>query len=140
MTRIFVYGTLKQGFANAHINRGVRVPGVYRTRERHTMVLLGDGHVPTLVLTPGEGHAVVGELYDVDDETLTGMDALERIGEPGGYLRVPIELVAHGDGVDATDVLVADVYVRPPEHLQGVAERIGPLAEYTLAHQARFRW
>ena len=31
--RIFVYGTLKQGFRNFHINRGTRLPGEFITEQ-----------------------------------------------------------------------------------------------------------
>jgi gamma-glutamylaminecyclotransferase len=49
MPLLFVYGSLKQGFPNEHVNTGRRVSGQYRTRERYAMYLLGPGEVPCLV-------------------------------------------------------------------------------------------
>ena len=58
MSLIFVYGSLKAGFQNAHVNQDVRQPGAFRTRDRLPLLLLGEGHVPRLVLQPGLGHQV----------------------------------------------------------------------------------
>ena len=55
MPFIFVYGSLKQGFANEHVNTGRRLPGQYRTQG--SIYLLGPGEVPCLVLPPGPGHS-----------------------------------------------------------------------------------
>jgi gamma-glutamylaminecyclotransferase len=138
MALIFVYGTLKQGFPNTHLNAGVRRAGRYRTRERLPMVLLGDGHVPCILLEPGSGHQVIGEVYEVDAAALAVMDRLERIGEADGYLRIPIEVVAEGEG-DA-EAITVDVYAKSPAQAEGLARHLGPLAEYTAEHTGRFRW
>ena len=90
MPLLFAYGSLKQGFANAQLNPGRRVPGQYRARERFPLYLLGDGEVPGLFAPPGSGHQVIGELYEVNDEEFQRLDRLERVGEPEGYERVQI--------------------------------------------------
>lgn len=139
MPLVFVYGTLKAGFPNAHVNDGARRPGRFRTQERLPLYLLGDGHVPCVVLSPGAGHQVFGEVYEVTHDSLARMDRLERLGEPDGYLRVAIEVEA----VDAGEpgALTVFVYARPPDdQVASQAQRIGPLAEYTAGHALRFRW
>jgi len=35
--RVFVCGTLKDGFPNFHVNRGRRVPGEYRAEQRYPL-------------------------------------------------------------------------------------------------------
>jgi gamma-glutamylaminecyclotransferase len=90
MSLLFVYGSLKQGFPNEHVNSGRRAAGEYRTHERFALYLLGPGEVPCLVAPPGTGHHVIGELYEVDDDALRRMDRLERLGEPEGYERVEV--------------------------------------------------
>jgi hypothetical protein len=40
-TLLFVYGTLKQGFGNHHINAGTRVPGDYVTAQPHGVYIVG---------------------------------------------------------------------------------------------------
>jgi gamma-glutamylaminecyclotransferase len=135
---IFVYGTLKQGFPNTHLNAGVRQPGRFRTVERLPLYLLGDGHVPCLVLEPGNGHQVIGEVYDVTDETLAVMDRLERLGEPEGYLRIAIEVQAVD--ADRPPSLTVLVYARQPQQVAALTRQGGPLSEYTSEHTTRFNW
>ena len=138
MTLLFTYGSLKQGFCNQHINTGERVPGVYRTRECLPFYLMGDGHVPCVILAPGNGQQVIGELYRADTAALAGMDRLERIGEPGGYTRVTVAL----ERVDAdnAETVVAEMYVRLPTDVVPGEQRSERLSEYTSAHAEKFAW
>lgn len=138
MTLLFVYGSLRQGFANAHVNRGRRLPGRWRSCERLPMYLLGSGRVPCLVLAHGTGMQVVGELYEVGPQALAAIDRLERLGEPDGYERVPLEC-------ERFDVapplrLAACAYAKPAARLSAEVPRIGPLAEYRAEHAAGLRW
>ena len=138
MTLLFTYGSLKQGFCNQHINTGERVPGCYRTREQLPFYLMGDGHVPCVILAPGTGHQVVGELYRADAAALAGMDRLERIGEPGGYTRVTVALERIDD--DAAETVVAEMYVRLPTDVVPGEQRSEHLSEYMAAHAEKFAW
>ena len=136
MSLLFVYGSLKQGFPNAHVNAGRRVPGSFRTLQRLPFYLVGAGHLPCLVLQPGHGLQVLGQLFEVSATDLAAMDRLERVGEPQGYSRVCIEVQQVDDG----RVLEADVYVQQPERLHPSNALIGPLAEYTLEQSQYLRW
>ena len=138
MVLLFTYGSLKQGYCNAHTNTGERVPGHYRTRSRLPFYLMGDGHVPCVIHDPGTGHPVVGELYRAGAEALAGMDRLERIGEPGGYTRIAIDLerTDTGDG----GVVRAEMYVRLPADVLPGEQRSELLSEYTAAHAEKFAW
>jgi len=138
MPLLFVYGSLKQGFANEHVNGGRRLAGRYRTHERYAMYLLGPGVVPCLVAPAGAGHHVVGELYKVDDDDLRRMDRLERVGEPQGYERV--EIAVERIDVSHAAPLRAFVYVRQERSIDASEERIGPLPEYEQQHAVRFHW
>lgn len=138
MHLLFVYGSLKQGFANEHINTGQRVEGAYRTFQPHPLFLMGQGEVPCLVLSPGQGFQVVGELYRVSAEGVHQMDRLERIGEPEGYERVLIELERFD--IDPPQRVDALVYVRREPSIPTGIARIGPLAEYKPEHAANFHW
>jgi len=138
MTRLFAYGSLKQGFTNQHRNRGQRLPGSYRTRERLPMVLLGAGHVPWVIYEPGTGHQVVGEVYRMEPQGMVITDKLERFGEPSGYKRVEIEL-ERTDVASASMVKVL-IYVRLPSEVPPDTPRIGPLPEYTMEHARSFVW
>ncbi len=55
--RLFVYGTLKQGFPNHGINTGRRVPGRFRTRKAHPLLVVRLPHedrAPWLLDQPGQ--------------------------------------------------------------------------------------
>jgi gamma-glutamylaminecyclotransferase len=138
MHLIFVYGSLKQGFANEHINTGQRVEGAYRTLQPHPLFLLGPGDVPCLVLSPGKGYQVIGELYRVAAEGMQLMDRLERIGEPEGYERVSIELQRFD--TEPPQRIDALVYVKREQSIAADVHRIGPLAEYKQEHAVNFHW
>lgn len=88
---IFVYGTLKKGFPNhdRYMQSAEKV-GNYRTVENYPLVLTGQRYVPCMINAPGEGEHIEGELYEVDDDCLKRLDALERIKKPDGYRRLKI--------------------------------------------------
>jgi gamma-glutamylaminecyclotransferase len=136
MSLLFVYGSLKQGFPNAHVNTGRRVGGEFSTVHRLPFYLAGAGHLPCLVLQPGHGLQVRGQLFEVNAADLAAMDRLERVGEPQGYSRVRIEVQQLDDG----RVLEADVYVQQAARLDPSNALIGPLDEYTLEHSQYLRW
>ncbi len=85
-TTVFVYGTLRQGEHN-HALLGGRVPQRF-ARTRPTWELVDLGSYPALL--PGGTTAVLGEVYEVDDETLLALDALEE--HPTFYERTVISL------------------------------------------------
>jgi len=136
-TRIFVYGTLKQGHRNAHVNAGVRVPGEFATVERFPLYVIGPSQLPWLVASPGQGEHVVGHLYKVDDAALARMDALERITEPDWYARAEIAVRPRADA-DAP-AQRAWVYFGSALRLSSEVVHLGPLAEYTHEHAALAR-
>ena len=102
------------------------------------LYLLGDGHVPCLVLAAGEGYQVQGEVYEVGGQALSVMDRLERLNEPDGYQRVTIDV--ERVGTEPVEVLAVEVYGKLPGQIEGGQLRAGPLIEYTMEHAARFSW
>lgn len=104
MRRIFVYGTLRRGETNAALMTDARFVRVARSRPDFTLFAL-DGHPG---LGAGGHTAVVGEVYEVNDDVLRGLDALE--GHPAWYVRSPITL-ADGETVET--------YLLPPRFTVG---------------------
>ena len=51
MHLLFVYGSLKEGFPNFHVNKGRRVPGTYRTVQPYPL-FLANGQLPCLLDAP----------------------------------------------------------------------------------------
>ena len=135
--QVFVFGTLKQGFPNFAVNRGIRVPGEFVTVQCLPLYLVGERHSPWLVNAPAQGHRVAGQVFDVDAATLDDMDRLERVHEPDGYRRLPLEVVARGAAADDRRTVFA--YLKQPEHFDPAHVRLGPLAEYTLEHAHLYR-
>lgn len=135
---LFVYGSLKEGFPNFHANKGHRLPGRYRTVQRYPLYL-ADGALPCLLPQPGSGLHVVGQLFEVNARQLAEMDALERVGEPGGYARLSIEVRPHDETAGAAP-RTAFVYMQHESRLAGAGPHTGPLAEYTLDHARLLRW
>ena len=80
---IFVLGTLKQGCRNFHVNRGRRVGGDVVTSAPYPLYGIGPRHLPWLLDRPGQGQPVVGQLFEVDDDTLAAM------GTPTGRYPLP---------------------------------------------------
>jgi gamma-glutamylaminecyclotransferase len=75
--RVFVYGTLRSGYSNHYrCLRTATFVGQATTSERYTMIDVG---FPVL-LTPGQGHPVHGEVYEVDADTVERLDMLEGKG------------------------------------------------------------
>lgn len=85
---VFVYGTLKMGYGNHHLLDGAWFEGEGVTKERWP--LDASSAIPFLHKREGEGERVEGELYLVDPETLSRLDALE--GHPSFYRREIIEV------------------------------------------------
>ena len=126
--RVFVFGTLKEGFPNFGANRGKRLQGTFRTLEKFPLYLVGERHVPWMLDVRGEGERVAGEVYEVDSVALSAMDALERVTEPDGYRRSSILVEGAGTLVEAF------AYLKPVAQLVASRVRAGPLAEYLPEH------
>ena len=137
MPHLFVYGSLKQGFPNFHVNQGRRIDGDFKTAQRHPFFLIR-GQLPCLLPADGSGFQVLGQLFEVTADDLVAMDALERVGEPGGYRRVEIDVLAAAD--PAAQALRTFVYLQDPALLAQPGEHIGPIAVYTLDYARRLHW
>lgn len=136
-TLVFTYGTLKEGFCNHGVNDGVRVPGDFETAECYPLYLVGPFFLPWLVQDPGQGFRVAGQLYEVDAEALARMDALERIDEPNWYERV--EIGVRERHRDVPREVAAQVYFGRKQRLAMETVHLGPMAEYTLDQDVKYR-
>jgi len=94
---LFVYGTLKRGQANHHLLTGQQFLGEAVTLPHYR--LFNKGAHPCLVKVEQGGVAIHGELWAVDQETLTRLDAFEDT--PYGFVRAPIEILGRHDCVEA---------------------------------------
>lgn len=140
MDLIFVYGTLKDGFRNRHVNQGRRLPGEYLTVQAYPLYLLGDAALPWLLPQPGRGLRVLGQIFEVDAAALARMDELECIDRPDWYLRATIELTPADEPGSKT--LTAMVYFGSESGFAKASAQgkiwAGPLPEYTAEHATSF--
>lgn len=104
-TRVFVYGTLKEGHGNHEYllagNPGVQKLGRCYVTGDFDMYSNGAFPIVTMGDSDRQTH-IVGEVYEVDEDTLDALDALE--GHPDWYCRVKVE----------TPWKKAWIYVMPP--------------------------
>jgi gamma-glutamylaminecyclotransferase len=108
VNKVFVFGTLKKGFPlHEEGLQGATYLGPYRTVEKYPMMVAGPWYAPMMMHESGVGWHVKGELYEVDDETLERLDALESIHKPDNY-RVIVEV----EPFEAGDITSAYVYVK----------------------------
>lgn len=104
MSKIFVYGTLKEGFGNHtwYLKNKATKLGEHTTEAKHTMVSLGG--FPGVLYGKGIT-AIKGEVYEVDEATSKAIDGLE--GYPTFYDKVIIN-TPYGD---ATMYVLSKAYL-----------------------------
>ncbi|HWA38978.1 MAG TPA: gamma-glutamylcyclotransferase family protein [Burkholderiales bacterium] len=136
-TRVFVYGTLKEGFPNTGANAGARIPGAFVTKSRYPLYLVGQRHSPWMVNTPGEGSQVVGQVFEMEPEALERIDILQRVSVPDGYER--IQITVGSLPAERENDLLVHAYLKHPRNLAGAEIMAGPLSEYTIEHAALYR-
>lgn len=135
MYKVFVFGTLKEGFPNFAVNRGKRIPGSFTTREKYPLLLVGDRFSPWLILDEGNGFNVKGQVFCASDEELLAMDKLERISEPDGYRRIELSVISEAD---AGEIRVY-AYGKSLEQIAGAEIRMELPGEYRLEHARLYR-
>lgn len=86
MAKVFVYGSLKQGFYNHSVLYGATYLGDHNTDKEFKMLDLGS--YPAVVNSPECGFSIYGEVYEVDQEGLDRLDHLEEY--PAYYNRKTI--------------------------------------------------
>ena len=92
-TLLFVYGTLKRGEGNHRLIADQDFLGDAITEARYRVIDLGP--YPGLVVDPGSGLAVQGELWAVDSQCLAALDQFEEVAGP--FVRVPIAVPGRED-------------------------------------------
>ncbi len=127
MHRVFVYGALKRGFPNdiSEAN-GFHWVGLCRTIEAFPLVVGGKWFSPYLIAEPGEGHRVLGEAFEVDDQGLMDLDRMEGTQVANGYRRICIAI----ESEDKNTAFDAWTYVKHRQAIEGICSE--PMIEYEL--------
>mgnify|MGYP003645991375 FL=1 len=97
-TKIFVYGTLKEGQANDHYMRNATLIGDGQTKKQWALVDVAGGAFPAMVQ---DEMSVKGEVYEASESLLHDLDILE--GTPHLYMRykIPITLIESNEVISA---------------------------------------
>jgi gamma-glutamylcyclotransferase (GGCT)/AIG2-like uncharacterized protein YtfP len=103
-TLVFVYGTLLAGERNHRHLTGARLVSAATTAPAFRLHDLG----PFPGLVAGGAHAIVGEVYAVDEATLAALDRLED--HPRFYRRTSVVLA---------DGACVETYLLTPEQVEG---------------------
>jgi gamma-glutamylaminecyclotransferase len=90
--KVFVYGTLRRGHKNAGHLEGSTLVSANALTAEHAFQMLCTGLFPAVV---AGRHAILGEVYEVDDVTLQKIDFLEGNGRM--YARRPVPIQRIGD-------------------------------------------
>ena len=135
MNKLFVFGTLKEGFPNFKKNKGSRVAGDFYTRYPYPLYLVGERASPWLILEAGQGHRVHGQVFNVTSAALLEMDKLERISETDGYQRIELEVCFQQTG----ETIEVFAYGKSIEQLSAAIVQCELEGEYTLEHAALYR-
>ena len=113
---VFVYGTLKRGGSNHGRLTGQTYVGNARTDRGVTLYSLGvqdgrggAGGYPGLVYSSTDKDGVTGELWYIDNTTLTSLDELEGVAE-GLYIRENAVLVEWPELLTAAEAANAQLY------------------------------
>ncbi|KAK4525285.1 hypothetical protein GAYE_SCF09G3193 [Galdieria yellowstonensis] len=87
---VFIYGTLKRGFPNHEFMQGT-FQSEALTVEQYPLVVGTRMGVPFLLMFPGQGKRVKGELYMVNETQLEYLDEFEAV-QQGLYFRERIQV------------------------------------------------
>lgn len=95
MTRVFVYGTLKEGQPNYYrmmdsTHGTAKFLARARTVDPYPLVIATKNNIPFMLNTPGKGERIRGEIYEVDDKMLKFLDEFESC--PEMYQRTLVKL------------------------------------------------
>ena len=127
MHRIFVYGTLKKGFANHAMLEGEKCLGDYKTVEKFPLVITAPWNSPVVFPEPGIGHCIMGEVYAVDAVKLVALDKFEYTHLPKGFRRVAIKVIS-----PTAELLQVEAYMRCRKYVTQI--RSDYMADYQDRH------
>jgi gamma-glutamylaminecyclotransferase len=109
--------------------------GKYQTAEKYPLIISGERCVPYMINSPGEGCQVEGELYEVDDNCLKSIDALECTDQPDGYRRQTIIVVSNE--TMNPDRREAQAYLIEPDLVRG--RQSNYLRTYSIEAARKYR-
>jgi len=133
--KVFVFGTLKESFPNFKTNKGIRYRQNFDTKESYPLYLVGERFSPWLILNPGKGQPVRGQVFEVTNDELELIDVLERINEPDGYRKITIWVTC----LESGEELSVFAYGKLPEMVVSGEVKAELAGEYCIEHAELYR-
>ncbi len=134
--KVFVFGTLKEGFPNFYLNKGIKSSGDYLTARPYLFYLVGERYTPCIYENDGKGAQILGEIYTVNKEQLNILDELERIHETDGYIRSLVKII----NTQNTDVFDAYIYLKSATQMITSNLKVGPIDCYLPEHAKLYQY
>ncbi len=118
---IFVYGTLKKGFAGNHILRNSVFLGACSTKKMYN--LYTNGMYPCMVPSDEDGIKINGELYQIDIKTLQSLNIYEGV-DSGLFALSVVEIDTDScnimdENMDS-ELVLGYIYLGPTSHMQKI--------------------
>lgn len=140
LVKIFVYGTLKRGFANHYLlennfDGAASFITKGHTKEAFPLVVGTDAYIPFMLPLKGQGKQVYGEIYEVNRNVLSLLDDLED--HPTWYKRSPCEVIVTNEaaGFEGGDTVSCSSYFLTNFTQKFLSLEF--LSEYTLEHHLK---
>ncbi|XP_045508477.1 putative gamma-glutamylcyclotransferase CG2811 isoform X3 [Colias croceus] len=111
--KVFVYGTLKRNEPNHHwLTNPEHGTGTFLTegitKNKYPLIIATKYNIPFLLYSPGDGHHIKGEIYEVDDIMLSKLDILED--HPKWYVREIDDILVKKPGSNDEEIVKCWVY------------------------------
>jgi len=134
MYKIFVYGTLKRNFPNFYLNKGNFIDKCV-TVEKFSLCLVGERYSPCIIKNFTHENYIIGELFEVNDETMQNFDLRERIDKEDGYKKIQIQVKK----IASNEKTTAFCYVKEIYQINTADVYVSNLMEYTVNHSLLYK-
>lgn len=135
LVKVFVYGTLKKGFANHYFMQNRRNGVAHfittgHTKDAFPLVVGTDASIPFMLPVKNQGKQVHGEVYEVDENVLSELDDLEN--HPTWYKRSKCDIITTqgATGIQVGDIVPCFAYFLTDFKESFLSQDF--LSEYTL--------
>ena len=134
MHQVFVYGTLKSGFANHNeMLKGEKYLGTFVTIEKYPLVLTGPWNSPVMFPEIGVGKYVNGEVYEINDLKLKHIDEFEYVHLPQGFRRFKLRVKSI-----TGEILFAEAYMRLRKFIKEIrSEYLSDYQDKSYVHESQ---
>ena len=123
---LFVYGSLRKGFPNHYLVEDSPYIGEFTTVEKYLMVGTKSKSFPYILYEKyaiaDQATKIIGEVYDISEDTLKKIDQLE--GHPDTYLRLRVCITNGNDFIFSSIYILENIDIIE-EIYKNIGDRFG---------------